>query len=300
VFLVVLAAGCGHDPLTPAPPPNDPPLLASAAVFPDSVEAGSRVSLLAGAFDPDGDSLRVEWIVDGGELLTSEKGTLWEPPEAGGTYSARVVVTDPRGEKAQRDLTVTVLPRREPNGRPKIAALEADEETVPPFGSTGFRVEAGDPDGDRVAIRWAATGGRVLPQGDAMTWLAPGEQGIYTISVAAADDRGSTAVRTAVVRVHLDNDPPRILSVTSSEPRVRLGRGVTLSVEATDDDDDDAALTYTWRAGGGEFRGEGSTVLWIAPEGPACCAIGLYEIQVFVTDPRGGTEIGFVIVEVMQ
>lgn len=296
-----IVSGCEHGALTPAPPPNDPPSLETVLVFPDTVVGGSRVALLAGAFDPDGDSLKVHWTVDGGELLPSPGGMLWDPPVKPGAYAARVVVSDPRGESMGRAVSLRVGPPREPNRFPVIDTLSAADGEILPFASTNFTVRATDPDGDGpLGFDWAASGGRVLPQGDLMTWLAPGRQGVYTISCAVTDTMGATSTATAAVRVHVDNSPPEILSVVASEPRVRLGRAVTLSVEATDVDDDDANLSYSWRSGGGEFRGEGPAVEWIAPEGPACCAIGPYEIQVFVSDPRGAASLGLIVVEVVQ
>jgi hypothetical protein len=266
-------------------------------VFPDSAVAGSRVSLMAGAADPDGDSLHVEWIVEAGQLVA---GALWEPPDTEGEYMAEVRVTDPAGAMTREQVSVQVLPPVQPNERPVVLKIEADDDVIPPQWSTNLRVSAEDPDGDPVEIRWAATGGRVLPQGDTATWLGPAEQGSYTLSVAVTDVHGVSVAASTVIRVHVDNGPPEIISVEPSADVVRLGHAVTLIALATDPDDEDDLLSYSWTAAGGEFRGEGHEVEWIAPEGPACCAIGFYEIQVVVVDPRGGASRGAVRVRVIQ
>lgn len=77
------------------------------------------------------------------------------------------------------------------------------------------------------------------------------------------------------------NHAPRILSLTADRLEVPVGQSTRISCTAVDTDGDN--LSYRWSASGGTIQGDGSEVVWLAPEAPA-----EYTVKVTVTDGNGG------------
>jgi len=87
------------------------------------------------------------------------------------------------------------------------------------------------------------------------------------------------------------NRPPTII-ILSAEPSVVLPYGSSnISCVATDRDGDQ--LSYNWSASEGTINGEGAEVTWKAP-----AKVGSCSITVTVSDGRGGTVTGRVVVAV--
>lgn len=76
------------------------------------------------------------------------------------------------------------------------------------------------------------------------------------------------------------NQPPLISSLTANEEHISPADICQIECIASDPDDD--SLSYIWSANGGSISGEGSTVIWVAPD-----AAGAYTITVEVTDDNG-------------
>lgn len=77
------------------------------------------------------------------------------------------------------------------------------------------------------------------------------------------------------------NHVPRIISLTADSFEVPVMRSTRISCVAVDADGD--ALSYSWSASGGTIEGDGSGVVWVAPEVP-----GEYSVRVTVSDGSGG------------
>lgn len=77
------------------------------------------------------------------------------------------------------------------------------------------------------------------------------------------------------------NHFPRIISFTSDRLEVPIPGSTRITSVAIDSDGD--VLSYSWSASGGRIEGEGSEVVWVAPEVPAT-----YSVAVTVSDGKGG------------
>jgi hypothetical protein len=78
------------------------------------------------------------------------------------------------------------------------------------------------------------------------------------------------------------NNPPRIVSITSSASKVEVGEEVTLTANVTDDESSDSELTLQWEAPAGSISGTGLIVKWKAPTTmptPAAYQIALIVIE---------------------
>ena len=89
------------------------------------------------------------------------------------------------------------------------------------------------------------------------------------------------------------NEPPVISSLTASEEQITPAGICQVECIASDPDEDE--LSYTWSASGGDIDGEGSVVIWIAPDEP-----GDYTITVDVTDGRDGEATAQLTISVVE
>ncbi len=77
------------------------------------------------------------------------------------------------------------------------------------------------------------------------------------------------------------NQLPLISSLAANEEHIAPADVCQVECIASDPDDD--SLSYIWSASGGSISGEGSSVIWVAPD-----AADAYTITVKVTDGSGG------------
>ena len=93
------------------------------------------------------------------------------------------------------------------NKAPMIDTLTVAEDSVPVGWMTSIWCNASDPDKDRFAYSWEATGGRLVPRGSyrngnehgSTIWWIAEQAGQYEITVTVSDSKG--AVATQSIRV---------------------------------------------------------------------------------------------------
>jgi hypothetical protein len=90
------------------------------------------------------------------------------------------------------------------------------------------------------------------------------------------------------------NSNPIIKSLTADPPRGRVGRIVTLTVEAEDPDEDE--LSYEWFMSAGDVYGRGPVVSYVV----TYCCVGINSVTVTVKDGRGGIATKIIDVEVRE
>jgi hypothetical protein len=93
---------------------------------------------------------------------------------------------------------------------------------------------------------------------------------------------------------NFSNTPPIISAISASPARIGAGQNTTITVTATDADIIDN-LDYVWVANKGHFIGNGSSIMYVAPE-----EIGLYWINVTVFDQFGGNDSTYIFVSNQQ
>ena len=84
---------------------------------------------------------------------------------------------------------------------------------------------------------------------------------------------------------------PEIVDIGADPPIIEKGGSSTLTCLAEDADGDN--LDYTWQSSYGSISGNGSTVIWTAPD-----SSGKYTITCIVEDGNGGRTEDYVIVSV--
>ena len=114
-----LAAGCATsvrlaDAPTTGPAagvtPNRPPTVKIEGGSAQPVAAGSRLSLQANVYDPDGDAVTLEWTTTAGALSGATTArTNWTAPATATTLTITLRATDSSGASASDTLSLQVL-----------------------------------------------------------------------------------------------------------------------------------------------------------------------------------------------
>jgi hypothetical protein len=289
--VVVFSSACGEPPAEPPAETNQMPVINSLSSDPSSVVPGDISRITCTASDPDGDQLSYSWSATGGNITGTSDIVNWTAPDAAGTYSISVTVTDGKGGVADKSYTITVTSVTKVENRlPVIDSLSASPESVEPQNRSTITCEATDPDGDPLTYSWWAKYGRIEGTGNVVTWVAPKELGKYEIEVIVRDNKYGNTVGTQTVNVTL-NEPPAIALVRAKPTTVLIEESTTITCEA--EDPEGKPLTYTWSAAEGSISGSGDTVTWTAPG-----RSGNYTIEVEVEDEKGDTDSSSVTVRV--
>ncbi|MCK6527545.1 hypothetical protein L6R50_08260 [Myxococcota bacterium] len=91
------------------------------------------------------------------------------------------------------------------------------------------------------------------------------------------------------------NTPPRILEISPESESVRIPDSIILHAEAEDDDGD--LLQYEWTSTSCSVIGQGADVRFETIGGSSCHA-GEAQVELTVTDGRGGQDTARVSIEV--
>lgn len=291
-LLVLLLLSCTDGPASVAD--NELPTVQDLAVDVQEDEE-ARIDLLAGATDPDGDSLEVVSYTEPHHGAVSRDGTaLRYTPTADyhGPDAFDVTVGDGRGGTAVGTVVLTVLPVQDV----PVAAedtLEATEDTPTLLSVLTNDVDA-DGDDLRVEVVEAPGHGTAEVQTSFVMYSPPPDyDGPDSLRYAITDPEGlaDTAwVRLTVLPV---NDPPVLADDSVSVPEDET---VTIDVLANDGDPDGDAL---------EIEGVSTTVkatvtvgvteLLYAPNEDVC---GSDAFRYFATDGQGGVDTAMVHVAI--
>lgn len=252
---------------------NHRPVIASLEAEPERVLPRGTCQIACNATDPDGDGLVYGWSATEGTITTTGRGdtVAWSAPNAVGSYNVTVIVADGRGGAATDYITVTVRSDRSPT----INSLTASADWALPAGSLHVTCSASDPDGDELSYEWSSSGGDVSGIGAAVEWTGPEELGIYYITVIVSDGHGRSDTRTLPASV-APEQPPIIEDLEITKDRYGhcylkeysggyyVGKGQTYDIECIVSDAG-VELLHEWSCDGGELSGEGSLVVWTAP-----------------------------------
>ena len=146
------------------------------------------------------------------------------------------------------------------NGAPVIESVSLDPAEPRPGQRVTARVEASDPDGDKIAYdyRWRVNGWEVdSADGSSSLHVEKNEPGAsIEVTVVARDANGESAPLTASTRI--GNLPPTIVQVVMRPlGQVSVGSDVTASPMATDPDGNEIEYHYSWRVNGDPVGDDG-------------------------------------------
>lgn len=241
--------------------------------------------ILCVASDRDGDDLSYNWSASGGNITGTGASVNWTAPDIVGSYNVTVSVTDGRGGKVMKQVTIIVRV----NEQPIITSLVTDAEWTLLGGTLQLMCTASDPDGDELSYDWTASEGDISGMGAVVNWTAPEEVGIYKITVVVRDGHGSSDTDLLTISVATEQ-PPIIEDLlitadhcylkTNTSP-YKVGKEQEYHIECIVADTG-TELSYDWSCDDGEISGDGSMITWTAPD-----TSGYVTITVIVSDVAG-------------
>jgi hypothetical protein len=159
------------------------------------------------------------------------------------------------------------------NHRPIITSLEAEAPWTDPLTSLQVTCNASDFDGDALSYVWTTTGGNISGTGAVVNWIAPGEVGMYDITVVVSDAQNASATRS--IALIASNGPPPVIEdlIVTAEHKYlketatgyKVAKTYDYNIECVASSNTSGELIYEWSCTGGEISGEGSNITWTAP-----------------------------------
>ena len=158
------------------------------------------------------------------------------------------------------------------NHPPTITSLEVEAPGwTAPLDSLQVTCNASDLGGLELSYDWSTSGGNITGIGAVVNWIAPGEVGMYDITVVVADGLNKTAVGS-IALIASNGPPPVIENLTATAEHkylkittigYKVAKTYNYTIECTASGN--GTLNYNWTCTGGNFSGEGSTINWTAP-----------------------------------
>ncbi|PIU23234.1 MAG: hypothetical protein COT13_04195, partial [Chloroflexi bacterium CG08_land_8_20_14_0_20_45_12] len=173
---------------------NSPPVINTLIADADWITPSGSLQVKCDAEDPDGDELSYEWSTSEGDISGTGPEVTWTAPEAVGTCTITVAVTDAHGEKYTRSVTIGVVPNTPPTIEDLIVTAahmffrkQSSSYLIGKATSCQIECLASAPKGSGLHYEWSASGGELSGGGSMVAWTAPNISGEFTVSVTVSD-----------------------------------------------------------------------------------------------------------------
>lgn len=190
-------------------PFNSQPRIQSFATENNTVEKNSTITLYGKGIDQETKDLIYTFILPDDTIAGLEKSTQWTAPNEEGSFEIKLIIEDEDQQTDTAVINIDVV--SEINFAPEIISLTASKNYTSPGGTITLHAEVTDVNNDNISYSWTATQGDIIGSDDFIDWLAPNEEGIYTIQLMVSDGRGGTATANIKLLVldpdlHVDGD----------------------------------------------------------------------------------------------
>ncbi|MGD0856451.1 MAG: hypothetical protein ABSA18_11675 [Dehalococcoidia bacterium] len=165
--------------------------------------------------------LSYSWSVEKGTIKGEGKKVTWVTPDTVGDYKVTVTATNSHGDQSSFSRTFSVV--QNPYGKITqdttiylklaIPSNQVVEESSRILAMTIADIQCTVPDADpkELTYTWTTTGGKLMGDNieegktDRVGWLAPGDQGPFTVKVTVSDKYGRSATGQVNFDVYLMN-----------------------------------------------------------------------------------------------
>ncbi len=252
--------------------------------------------------DASGNPVRNGRMTLWGEAFYTDSNGYYTTPAMPENVTAPVIVAVPGYQPTEIEVKFTDNPpfieqtivNTSSTNRPPTCSLTASKYEVSPGTPVALAATASDPDQqlDEDNYGWAITGGIGTFSGSIsglkVTWAAPNESAVATITFTVTDNEGVKSQSSVQIVVGTGIYQPNIaptLSAISSDLSMPIYTGSTglLSVVATDSNGD--MLYYKWSADGSFSTTSASSTYWTTPTIDATQTV---TVTVSVDDRKGG------------
>ncbi|MEM2899216.1 MAG: PKD domain-containing protein [Thermoplasmata archaeon] len=255
-----------------------------------AVQVFASVTFSADASDLDGTIASYSWDFDNDGVFDFQSSTSSATfiYQALGTYTAKVVVTDDDGARANDTITISVT-----NSAPIVFA-SANVTTATTLDTIKFTGYAYDLDGTISTYKWDFEGDGIFDFTSTTTGNTTYKynvKGSFNAKFVVTDNLGST--QSATVSITITNIKPKIMvSVSTLNAKV----GATVQFHASGHDDDGYITKYEW-----DFEGDGTYEWSSTTTGNATYVYptaGTRSTKARITDNNGGETTASVTITV--
>lgn len=254
---------------------------ALATVSPNPVAKGASVRFDASlSTDPDDTALTYQWNFGDGNFDSGVTVDYVYTEE--GTFNVILTVADDDGATATTSIPITV------NNSPPIAVAGPDQTIAEGSQASFDGSGSSDPNGDPLTYTWDFGDGSPVGNGVTVSHTYLNGPATYSVTLTVTDSDG--AVSTDTLQVTVNNVAPT--ANAGGDRTVDEGAPVTFDGSGSTDPGNDIT-TYTWDFGDGSPVGNGVTVSYTYPNGPAN-----YNLTLTVTDSAGAVDTDTVSITV--
>ena len=186
----------------PQTPPhyNNPPIISSVTVTPESISPDETATVTVSATDPEGDTLIYFYETTGGIVVGAGAEVTYHPPHIAGNYLINVKVSDGELYSSEKSAEISV---RFPdlNNAPVLKTITPSAYTVNPGDIVSIEVTAADEDMDPLTYHYEPSAGKISGSGEEVEWIAPEYTGEFAITIWVSDLEESSEKKTITISV---------------------------------------------------------------------------------------------------
>lgn len=186
---------------------NYPPRIKGLGALRDTLLPGTETQIFCTAVDENLDSLKYQWLSNGGTISGSGPIVNWTASVDTGNFLISVLVEDQTGLKDSMNLKLLVA--EQSNKSPSITKIKAEPRKVNLNSESKILCIAEDENMDQLIYSWRCNQGIISGDRSEITWYSPAVAGNYYVTCIVDDGKGGADSASISIEV-------RDLSITQT------------------------------------------------------------------------------------